>query len=133
MSLRRPLDVHLTLGGFTITSKASPNWTSRDVQFGRTYLVAFGPSNGRPLDALIGRPLVRNRRPLDVLRTSLCPLGLFLNKQFYQQTTNRHTQNSPDNEKTTQISWCTKPARRNHLIGSNTARKLAPGCKPSRT
>ena len=75
MSLRRPLDVHLTLGGFTITSKASPNWTSLDVQFGRTYLVAFGPSNGRPLDALIGRPLVRNRRPLDVLRTSLCPLG----------------------------------------------------------
>ena len=57
-SFGRPLDVHLTLGGFTITSKAGPNWTLRDVQFGRTYLVAFGPSNGRPLDALIGLPLV---------------------------------------------------------------------------
>ena len=92
-----------------------------------------------------------NRRPIKYYATTVGPQHLdvqlraapsdptderetlFLNKQFYQQTTNRHTQNSPDNEKTTQISWCTKPARRNHLIGSNTARKLAPGCKPSRT
>ena len=43
---------------------------------------------------------------------------LLLNKQFYQQNhTNRHLKNSPDNEKTAQISWCTKPARRNHPIG----------------
>ena len=46
---------------------------------------------------------------------------LYLDKQFYQQTTNRHTENSPDNQKNTQISWCTKLARRNHPIGPNTA------------
>ena len=64
MSLRRPLDVHLTLGGFTITSKPTSSLDGR-----------ISLHLARPLDALIGRPLVRNRRPLDVLRTSLCPLG----------------------------------------------------------